>query len=70
MIGSGMMVRSMPYTEGVGGKHVAWLVHCGIMGAVVAPLCFIGGPILMRAAWYTAGIVGGKWDEDQLNILQ
>ncbi|KAG8187465.1 hypothetical protein JTE90_009534 [Oedothorax gibbosus] len=59
MIGSGMIVRSMPYTEGISGKHLAWLAHCGIMGAVVAPMCFIGGPILMRAAWYTAGIVGG-----------
>lgn len=29
------------------------------MGAVVAPLTLLGGPLLMRAAWYTAGIVGG-----------
>lgn len=33
-----------------------WL---GVMGAVVAPLTFLGGPLLIRAAWYTAGIVGG-----------
>lgn len=26
---------------------------------VVAPLCFVGGPIMLRAAWYTAGVVGG-----------
>merc|ERR1711993_33205 len=26
---------------------------------VLAPMCFLGGPILTRAAWYTAGIVGG-----------
>ena len=25
------------------------------MGAVIAPICFLGGPILTRAAWYTAG---------------
>lgn len=31
----------------------------GVMGAVVAPLAFLGGPLLIRAAWYTAGIVGG-----------
>uniref|UniRef100_A0A8C5KST6 Growth hormone inducible transmembrane protein n=1 Tax=Jaculus jaculus TaxID=51337 RepID=A0A8C5KST6_JACJA len=31
----------------------------GVMGAVVAPLTIIGGPLLLRAAWYTAGIVGG-----------
>lgn len=29
------------------------------MGAVVAPLTILGGPLLVRAAWYTAGIVGG-----------
>lgn len=29
------------------------------MGAVVAPLTLLGGPLLVRAAWYTAGIVGG-----------
>eukprot|EP00061_Rhincodon_typus_P018134 g47175.t1 len=31
----------------------------GVMGAVVAPMVLLGGPILMRAAWYTVGIVGG-----------
>ncbi|KAK2098330.1 hypothetical protein P7K49_023781 [Saguinus oedipus] len=30
-----------------------------VMGAVVAPLTILGGPLLIRAAWYTAGIVGG-----------
>lgn len=25
----------------------------------MAPLSIVGGPILIRAAWYTAGIVGG-----------
>lgn len=25
----------------------------------MAPLSVVGGPILIRAAWYTAGIVGG-----------
>lgn len=59
MIGSGMVVRSIPYSEGIGAKHLAWVVHSGIMGAVVAPLCFLGGPIIMRAALYTAGVVGG-----------
>lgn len=59
MIGSGMVVRSMPYQEGLGGKQLAWMVHSGIMGAVVAPICLLGGPILIRAAWYTAGVVGG-----------
>lgn len=59
MIGSGMVVRAMPYKEGFGGKQVAWMVHAGILGAVVAPLCLLGGPLLTRAACYTAGVVGG-----------
>lgn len=59
MIGSGMVARSIPYEEGFGTKQLAWAGHCAIMGGILAPLCFVGGPILMRAAWYTAGIVGG-----------
>lgn len=59
MIGSGMVARSIPYQPGVGAKQLAWVAHSAIIGAVIAPLCFVGGPILLRAAWYTAGIVGG-----------
>ncbi|XP_023224034.1 growth hormone-inducible transmembrane protein-like isoform X3 [Centruroides sculpturatus] len=59
MIGSGIIVRSIPYSEGLGVKQLAWAAHSGIMGAVIAPLCLLGGPLLIRAAWYTAGIVGG-----------
>lgn len=55
-----MVCRSMPYSEGFGGKQVAWMVHSGIMGAVIAPLCLMGGPLILRAAMYTAGVVGGK----------
>lgn len=59
MIGSGMLARSIPYSPGFGSKQLAWAAHAAIVGAVVAPLCFVGGPIMMRAAWYTAGVVGG-----------
>lgn len=59
MIGSGMVAQSIPYTPGLGSKQVAWAVHSAIVGAVIAPLCFVGGPIMLRAAWYTAGVVGG-----------
>lgn len=59
MIGSGMVARSIPYEPGVGTKQLAWAVHCAIIGGVLAPLSFVGGPILLRAAMYTAGIVGG-----------
>jgi len=59
MIGSGMLVRSMPYQTAPSGKQAAWLLHCAVIGAVIAPLCLLGGPILLRGAWYTAGMVGG-----------
>lgn len=59
MIGSGMLVHSIPYTEGFGAKQMAWLAHTGIVGAVLAPLYLLGGPLVLRAAWYTAGAVGG-----------
>ncbi|XP_074730578.1 growth hormone-inducible transmembrane protein [Strix uralensis] len=59
MIGAGMLVRSISYEDSPAAKHLAWMMHSGVMGAVVAPLAFLGGPLLIRAAWYTAGIVGG-----------
>lgn len=59
MIGSGMVVQGLPYKEGFGAKQMAWLVHTGIVGAVLAPLSLLGGPLVLRAAWYTAGVVGG-----------
>jgi len=59
MIGSGMLVRSIDYEPGFGAKQMAWIMHAAVVGAVVAPICMLGGPILTRAAWYTAGMVGG-----------
>ncbi|PWA21491.1 hypothetical protein CCH79_00003088, partial [Gambusia affinis] len=59
MIGAGMLVRSISYEHSPIPKHLAWMLHAGVMGAVIAPLTLLGGPLMMRAAWYTAGIVGG-----------
>merc|ERR1712209_301072 len=59
MIGTGIVARSIPYEEGFGKKQLAWAAHCAVLGAVVAPICLLGGPLLTRAAWYTAGMVGG-----------
>ena len=59
MIGSGVLCQSIAYQPGIGAKQMAWALHCAIIGAVVAPLCFLGGPILTRAALYTTGVVGG-----------
>ncbi|OXA38966.1 growth hormone-inducible transmembrane protein [Folsomia candida] len=59
MIGTGMVVRGMPYKEGFGAKQVGWMVHSGVMGVVLAPMLLLGGPLLLRAAIMTSGIVGG-----------
>ncbi|KHJ75578.1 hypothetical protein OESDEN_24806, partial [Oesophagostomum dentatum] len=55
IIGTGMLCRSIDYDNTL-FKHCAWMLHCGAMGAVLAPMVYLGGPVLMRAAWYTAGI--------------
>ncbi|KAJ0015667.1 hypothetical protein NQD34_013957 [Periophthalmus magnuspinnatus] len=59
MIGAGMLVRSISYEHSPMPKHLAWMLHAGVMGAVIAPLTLLGGPLMIRAAWYTAGVVGG-----------
>ena len=60
MIGTGMLVHALPYHEGrFGAKQLAWMLHSAVIGAVVAPLTFLGGPLMIRAACYTAGVVGG-----------
>ncbi|XP_067638689.1 growth hormone-inducible transmembrane protein [Eurosta solidaginis] len=59
MIGTGVLAQSIEYTPGIGPKQMAWALHSAVIGAIVAPMCFLGGPILTRAALYTAGIVGG-----------
>ena len=48
MIGSSMLVRSIPYEEGFGAKQLAWLGHCAVIGSVIAPICLLGGPIITR----------------------
>ncbi|EDW38160.1 GL12174 [Drosophila persimilis] len=58
VMGTGVMAQSIEYKEGFGAKQLAWLAHCTVLGAVLAPMCFLGGPILTRAMLYTGGIVG------------
>jgi len=59
MIGTGIVVRSMPYKPGFGGKQIGWMVHSAVMGVVLCPMLLMGGPLLTRAAIMTSGIVGG-----------
>ncbi len=48
MIGTQILVKSIPYEPGFGAKQLAWLGHCATLGAVIAPICLLGGPILTR----------------------
>ncbi|KAI3382638.1 hypothetical protein SNEBB_005382 [Seison nebaliae] len=59
IMGTGAITRSLPY-EGAGfnGKTLSWMVHASVLGALIAPMTMLGGQLLLRAAWYTAGIVG------------
>lgn len=57
LIGTGMLAQSIPY-EQTGSKHAAWLLHAAAVGAVIAPLTLLGGPLMLKASIYTAGIVG------------
>lgn len=59
LIATGQAMMSIPYSPGIGSKQMLWLLNCGMIGLVVAPVGALGGAIAMRAAWYTAGIVGG-----------
>ncbi len=34
-------------------------LHAGVIGAVLAPMTLLGGPLLTKAAVYTAGMIGG-----------
>lgn len=58
MIGSGMVMRAIPY-DSTPTKYAAWAVHNGILGLAIAPICAVGGALALRAAWYTTGVVGG-----------
>lgn len=57
MIGSSIACRSIQYEPGLNAKHMAWAAHSGIVGCVIAPLMLLGGPLILRAATYTAGSV-------------
>lgn len=59
LLGSGTVMRSLPYDQPFAAKYGAWVVHSGVLGLVMAPIGALGGALAIRAAWYTAGIVGG-----------
>jgi len=57
MIGSSIACHSIQYEAGLNAKHLAWAVHSGIVGCVIAPMILMGGPMVLQAATYTAGTV-------------
>jgi len=58
IISCGSLVRSFPYMEDhLDKKHLAWVAYAGLLGAFVAPMILISGPLMIKAAWYTAGVV-------------
>jgi len=59
IIASSAVVRSIEYRPGFGAKQLAWMAYCMVQGALIAPLAIMGGPLLVRAACYTGGVVGG-----------
>lgn len=59
MIGSGTAVRAVPYEPGLGVKQGLWLLNAAVLGLAIAPIGVLGGALAVRAAWYTAGVVGG-----------
>ncbi|MCL4118768.1 UNVERIFIED_CONTAM: hypothetical protein GTU68_066687 [Idotea baltica] len=59
LIASGQAMMAIPYSPGLGTKQMMWLVNCGMIGLAVAPVGIFGGALAVRAAWYTAGIIGG-----------
>lgn len=59
MIGTSIACQSIPYEPGLNAKHLAWMGHSAVIGAVIAPLMLLGGPLVLRAAAYTAGTIAG-----------
>ncbi|CAI8014718.1 Growth hormone-inducible transmembrane protein [Geodia barretti] len=59
-IGSALLCYSVPYTpETLPAKIGAFTLFTSIMGLTMAPLVAFAGPLVGRAALYTAGVVGG-----------
>uniref|UniRef100_A0A0K0E3B0 Growth hormone-inducible transmembrane protein n=1 Tax=Strongyloides stercoralis TaxID=6248 RepID=A0A0K0E3B0_STRER len=58
-IGTSVLCQSVNYQTSPGLKHFTWLLHTATLGALLCPFILAGGPVLLRAAIYTAGIVGG-----------
>lgn len=59
IIGTSVMCHAVTYEPGFGAKQVCLLMHTAVLGAFIAPLCLLGGSIVLRAAAYTGGLCAG-----------
>lgn len=57
-IGSSILCMSLPYAPGLNAKHLAWAGHSALIGTLIAPMMLLGGPLVLRAAAVTGGVVG------------
>lgn len=60
MMGTGMLCQSIPFDgNAFGGKALAYYLHMGVVGAVVAPIALVGGEACLMAAGLTAAVMAG-----------
>lgn len=52
MMGSGIATQALEYAPTLNAKHLAWIAHSVFLGAIISPLCLLGGPIITKALWY------------------
>ncbi len=60
VLGLGSLAATIliPYKEGFGKKQLAWLSFSAVEGLMFAPLAHLAGPIVLKAVWMTAIIIG------------
>lgn len=63
MIGLGVgsiaaLISTMATEKGSPAKYISYGAFTALAGMSLVPACYLGGPIILQAAGYTAGIVG------------
>lgn len=60
MMGTGYACQAVPFDGSMlGAKSALYYLHMGVVGAIIAPICAIGGPVCLRAAGATLAIFSG-----------
>lgn len=58
LMGTGLYTMSLEYAPTFNAKHVGWILHSCLLGAVIAPVALMGGAAVIRAMWYTGAVIG------------